>query len=96
MDPRSVSGVASDLGRPANDNTPTIMEYYNNYVIAGTPMSTVAAGSRDACESQCWGKGECAAFSFFVANRRCSLFDAPQNRFPQRGTMSGGKLQPKH
>ncbi|MBZ9791694.1 hypothetical protein K9B32_16435 [Rhizobium sp. 3T7] len=92
MDPRSTSGVMDALGTPERSSAELVMEYYNNSVMSGTPISSSQASSRGECEQQCWGDDRCAAFSLRRGGM-CQLFDNPPNRSPQNGTMSGGKIQ---
>jgi hypothetical protein len=94
LDPRATTGVLAGLNHPGYRDTPVTIEHYGNYIISGRQLGdTLRTGSRDQCESFCWGVGQCIAFSFSPARLSCVLFSDTDNRFAKSGVQSGAKIQ---
>ena len=93
MNPRATSGVLASEPQPVKSGAPVVMKYYNNRAFPGRADQSLAAGDRDGCERACWGVASCIGFSFHKAERRCDLFDNPQEYGKQAGVFSGAKEQ---
>jgi len=96
LEPRATTGVLTGTAHPGYRDASVIIEYYRDYVISGTQLgNSRVANSRDQCESMCWDREKCIAFSFSRRQRECRLFDHADNRFPRGGMESGAKIQPR-
>jgi hypothetical protein len=96
LEPRATSGLLSGTAHPGYRNASIIMEYYQDYTMSGSQIGNPrAASSREQCESLCWGRDQCIAFTFSRRQRECRLFDHADNRFPRGGMESGAKIQPR-
>ena len=93
LNPRATSGVLSSEPQPVKSGAPVVMKYYNNRAFPGQAEQSQAAKDRDGCERACWGIASCIGFSFHKAERRCDLFDNPQEYGKQSGVYSGAKEQ---
>lgn len=96
IEPRATSGLLNGTSHPGYKNTPVVMEYYRNYIISGSAIGNARpAGNRDHCENLCWSNNACIAFNFSTGQKRCTLLEDADNRFPQTGIESGSKIQPR-
>lgn len=96
LEPRATTGVLTGTAHPGYRNASVVMEYYRHYIISGSQIgNSRVANSRDQCESMCWDREQCIAFSFSRRQRECRLFDHADNRFPRGGMESGAKIQPR-
>lgn len=96
LEPRATTGLLSGTAHPGYRNASVVVEYYRDYIISGNQMgNSRVANSRDQCESMCWDREQCIAFSFSRRQRECRLFDHADNRFPRGGMESGAKIQPR-
>ncbi|MBB4189305.1 hypothetical protein GGE07_005987 [Sinorhizobium terangae] len=96
LEPRATTGVLAGTAHPGYRNASVVMEYYRDYVISGSQIgNSRVVNSRDQCESMCWDREQCIAFSFSRRQRECRLFDHADNRFPRGGMESGAKIQPR-
>lgn len=96
LEPRATTGVLAGTAHLGYRNAAVVMEYYRDSVISGSQLgNSRVANSREQCESMCWDREQCIAFSFSRRQRECRLFDHADNRFPRGGMASGAKIQPR-
>jgi hypothetical protein len=94
LEPRSVSGIRTDLEQPSAAATPTKIVYYRNKAFpAATDQNATTVKSFELCEKRCRDDSHCVAFTFEKNTKHCRTLERAEKYTVDEQADSGTKRQ---